>query len=143
MPDFENIEVKNVFNSYPVEIKEKMFSLRSLIFAAASNSQSNKQSVNIVTECLKWGEASYICKTGSTIRLDWKSKDPSNLHVYLNCKSKLIETMRIIYADELGFEGNRIILIPINKSLPKEILMHCFSMALNYHKIKHLPLLGA
>ncbi|MGB0495477.1 MAG: DUF1801 domain-containing protein [Kangiellaceae bacterium] len=139
MADFKNLDVRDKFDSYPIEIKKKILSLRSLILASYDESQSE----NVVTECLKWGEPSYTCKAGSTIRIDWKPKDPNNLHVYFNCKSKLIETFREIYGQELDFESNRIILLPVDQKLPKMALIHCFTLALNYHKIKHLPLLGA
>jgi hypothetical protein len=139
MPNFKNSDVKNKFDSYPVEIKQYMLELRSLLLANSNNNITD----NLVTECLKWGEPSYICKAGSTIRIDWKSKDPSNLRIYFNCKSKLIETFKEIYSDELSFEGNRMILLSVEQKFPERVLMRCFSLAFNYHKIKHLPLLGA
>ena len=139
MRPFKNSAVEEKFNGYPDEIKSSILLLRELIFGASKADTSNIE----LEECLKWNEPSYCCKTGSTIRLDWKSKDSENLHIYFNCKSKLIETFREIYGNELTFSGNRVVLVPINEKAPERVLTHCFSMAFNYHKIKHLPMLGA
>lgn len=143
MVEFKNEGVKNKFESYPSEIKEKMLYLRSLLFSAYSQDNEKNNVENNIEECLKWGEPSYICRYGSTIRIDWKSKKPEFLNTYFNCKTKLIETFREVYSENLIFEGNRAILIPVDKNLPEAVLTHCFSMAIRYHKIKHLPLLGA
>lgn len=143
MLEFKNAEVKSKFESYPFEIKGKILHLRSLILKTHNtnvvNSSNNK---NTIEECLKWGEPSYVFKFGSTIRIDWKTKNPEFLNIYFNCKSSLVETFREVYKEELMFEQNRAILIDINEKLPEKILAHCFELTMNYHKIKHLPLLG-
>ncbi len=43
----------------------------------------------------------------------------------------------------LRFEGNRAVLFDVDTSIPVAELKHCISLALTYHKVKHLPLLGA
>ncbi|PCI64289.1 MAG: hypothetical protein COB38_12795 [Gammaproteobacteria bacterium] len=62
--------------------------------------------------------------------------------IYFNYQSLLVETFREIYKEELIFEKNRAILLNINEKLPDKVLVHCFELAMNYHKIKYLPLLG-
>ncbi len=135
---FDNLDVKNKFDSYPFEIKVKMLKLRSLIL----NTYNQSNEAESIEECLKWGEPSYLVKSGSTVRIDWKSKNSEFLNIYFNCKSKLVETYREIYSDELIFEKNRAILLKVNEVFPEKNLVHCFELAMNYHKIKHLPLLG-
>ncbi|PHS12658.1 MAG: hypothetical protein COA86_18180 [Kangiella sp.] len=142
MIKFEDLEIKNKFSDYPTEIRTRMLYLRSLIIDTYKQNNEKKKNKNTFQECLKWGEPSYLFKFGSTIRIDWKFKNPKFLNIYFNCQSLLVETFREVYGEELTFEKNRAILINVDKKFPEKILAHCFELTMNYHKIKHLPLLG-
>jgi hypothetical protein len=110
--------VKHKFESYPDDIRSKMIELRSLIYEVAESTDS----VGTIEETLKWGEPAYLTtkpKSGTTIRIDWKTKSPEMLGFYVNCSTSLVETYRSIFSDKLYFEGNRAILIPVNESLPR------------------------
>lgn len=96
-----------------------------------------------VEETLKWGEASYLVKGGSAIRIDWKPKVPDVIKVFFHCQTRLVETFKEIYRTEFVYEGKRAILIPLNTNINQLPLKHCIELALKYHQIKHLPLLGA
>ncbi len=139
MKKFSNPEVAAVFSSYPKNMRKYLLHLRQLVFDAASETDG----VGEIEETLKWGEPSYLVKGGSTIRMDWKDKNPDQYAVYFNCKSKLVDTFREVYGDKFKFEGNRAIVFSDTDKVPGEALKHCFSLALTYHKIKNLPLLGA
>jgi len=115
-----------------------MLALRQLVFDCASESDE----VGEVEETLKWGEPSYLTKGGSTIRMDWKSKSPAQYAMYFNCNSNLVETFRELYRNRLSFQGNRAIIINLEEPVPVPELKHCITLALTYHKRKHLPLLG-
>jgi len=134
-----NPKVKEVFNNYPGSVKPQMFHLRELVLAAASEIEGLEK----LEETLKWGEPSYLTKYGSTVRIDWKVKNPDQYAIYFKCTSSLVPTFKIIYKDKFNFEGNRAIVFKLNDEIPEAELKHCISMALTYHKIKHLPLLGA
>ncbi|MFK7954336.1 MAG: DUF1801 domain-containing protein, partial [Ekhidna sp.] len=99
--------------------------------------------VSKLVETTKWGEPSYVCKNGSTIRMDWKEKNPEKYGLYFICSTELVSTFKIILGDELDFEGNRAVMLDLCEPIPEKALQKCISLALNYHKIKHLPLLGA
>jgi len=131
-----NSEVAQVFEKYPKHVRVKVMALRKLILSVAKSNDI------LIEETLKWGEPSYLCKKGSTIRIDWKRAKPNQYAMYLNCKTKLVETFKEIYNDELIFEGNRAIIFSLEEKVPIEIIKHCIVMALSYHTIKHLPLLG-
>jgi hypothetical protein len=127
-----NDSVKKKFNSYPSYIKPKMEELRELIYDIAENTDG----VGEITETTKWNEPAYLTskpKSGTTIRIDWKAKDPDHLGLYVSCNTTLIETYRSMFGNTLTFEGNRAILIPNNEPLPKKELMLCIRMALRYH----------
>ena len=139
MNKFDNPTVEAVFANYPAEMNKKMMALRQLILDTASETEG----VAKLEETLKWGEPSYITKGGSTIRIDWKPSNPNEYAMYFNCQSKLIDTFKELYHDTLAFDGNRAIVLNVGVAIPTNELKHCVSLALTYHKIKHLPMLGA
>ncbi|HEY0921147.1 DUF1801 domain-containing protein [Rheinheimera pacifica] len=131
-----DIEAK--FASYPVEAQQQLKDIRRLVFSVAE-----EHGLGAVDETLKWGEASYCVKGGSPIRIDWKAKDPNAIKVYFHCQTSLVETFREIYREEFEYEGNRAIVIPLGAFAGAGPLRHCLQIAMQYHSLKHLPLLGA
>ena len=135
----ENPKVKEKFESYPSFIRNKMYSLRKLVIQTAEEIEDLEE----LEETLKWGEPSYITKNGSTIRMDWKESSPDEYAMYFHCQTKLVDTFKELYRDKFKFEGNRSIVFGRGEKIAENELKHCISIALNYHKVKHLPLLGA
>jgi len=131
-------EVKKKFELYPKIAKQQLNKVRQLIFEEAERIED----INEIEECLKWGEPSYVTKTGSTIRMDWKAKNADQFAIYFNCNSKLVNTFKQIYKNEFQYEGNRALVFGIKDNINEDALKHCISLAITYHKIKHLPLLG-
>lgn len=130
--------VKEKFESYPENIQKRMQQLRKIILDTAK-----EEDINEVEETLKWHEPSYLVKGGSTIRIDWKSKHPNQIAIYFDCKTLLIETFKEVHGGLFNYQGKRAIVFQLSEPLPTLELKHCISMALRYHNIKHLPLLGA
>jgi len=137
--EFKSKEVASIFDSYPDTMRKKLLFLRQLILETATETGL----IDELEETLKWGEPSYLTESGSTIRIDWKESKPDQYAVYFHCKTKLIETFKEIYRNTFTFEGNRAIILNENEAVPINALKHCFELSLTYHKIKHLPLLGA
>jgi len=131
------VEVK--FDTYPKTVKKKIERLRKLILQTAKEIED----INDIEETLKWGEPSYLVKKGSTIRIDWKKKNPNRYAMYFKCTSKLVPTFKEVYPDVFTYETTRAISFDMKDKVPVKELKHCISMALTYHKVKHLPLLGA
>jgi hypothetical protein len=75
--------------------------------------------------------------------MDWKAKYPNQYFLFFHCQTKLVDTFRELYSETLAFEGNRAIVLQVNKKLPKKVVRNCMEMAMNYKKIRNLPLLGA
>ncbi len=132
-------KVKEVFDNYPAKVSKSMHRLRELVLETANEIDGLDQ----LEETLKWGEPSYIAKRGSTLRMDWKPKNPNLVALYFQCSSKLVPTFKVIYEEVFNFEGKRAILLPLNEPFPEAELKHCIALTLTYHKVKHLPLLGA
>lgn len=131
-------EVKDIFDNYPKSVQQQMLTLRELVLSAASEIDGLEN----LEETLKWGEPSYLTKYGSTVRMDWKEKKPEQYAIFFKCTSSLVPTFKTIYKDKFKFEGNRAIVFKLDDKIPESELKHCISMALSYHKVKHLPLLG-
>jgi hypothetical protein len=129
-------KVKQKFSSYPGQIKSKMENLGDLIYEVAQNTEG----VGKLEETLKWGEPAYLTsqtKSGTTIRIDWKPKNPDQIGMYVSCNTTLVSTFRTMFANDLKFEGNRAIVFPVDKPIPKKQLMICIQMALRYHLDKN------
>lgn len=139
MDKINNPDVAEVFNSYPEHIRTKLLVLRQLILDTAKASKD----VVSVEETLKWAEPSYLAKSGSTIRIDWKPSNPDQYAMYFHCKTRLVDTFKELYRDKFQFEGNRAIVFNISDKIPANELSYCILLSLTYHQRKHLPMLGA
>ena len=139
MKIISNPKVETKFNEYPKVLKTKLANLRRLILETAEEIDSIEE----LEETLKWNEPSYLVKKGSTIRVDWKKKTPDQYAMYFKCTSKLVLTFKEVYGNTFQYENNRAILFKIDDVVPEKELKHCIALALTYHKVKHLPLLGS
>ncbi|MDQ8181188.1 DUF1801 domain-containing protein [Pelagicoccus sp. SDUM812005] len=135
----DNPEVAAVFDSYPPEPRQRLLELRSLILAVGKRIDG----IVAVEESLKWGQPSYSCLSGSSIRLGWDRKSPETISLYFHCQTKLVRTFRALYPKSFTFVGNREIRFHKNDPIPAKELEHCLELAHSYHRIKNLPLLGA
>lgn len=115
---------------YPAPVRARLLEIREVIFAIASETET----VGGLTETLKWGEPAYLTeasRSGTTIRLGTtRAVDPT---VLFNCKTTLVETFRTHFAESFAFEGNRALVVPVDRTVPHEALRLCLHMALTYH----------
>lgn len=139
MKPLENPEVADVFDSYPEHARQKLLYLRQLVLETADETED----LNDIVETLSWGEPSYKTESGSTVRIDWKESQPDQFAMYFTCTTSLVETFEELYGDTFRFEGNRAIIFDCSDDIPEIELKHCISLALTYHRVKHLPMLGA
>ncbi|MBO2542875.1 DUF1801 domain-containing protein [Salegentibacter sp. BDJ18] len=130
--------LEEVFKNYPDFIRPQLEYLRILIRKTAEETEGVTQ----LEETLKWNEPSFITKNGSTLRIDWKEKQPDQYAMYFHCSSRLIDTFRLVFNDEFNFEGKRAIIFRIDQELPETELKQCIKTAITYHKVKHLVTLG-
>lgn len=130
--------IKDKFDTYTPDAKAKLLEIRRLIFQIAEDNN-----LGAIEETLKWGEPSYASKSGTPIRIDWKEKSPNQISIFVNCNTTLIETYREVYGHALNCIGKREVALPLDEPLPLPELTECLIMALKYHTLKKLPLLGA
>ena len=129
---------KDKINTYPSKVIKQMKALRGLVLDTASEAGT----IDSIELTLKWGEPSFLVKKGSTLRMDWKEKTPDQYALYFKCTSKLVPTFKEIFKDQFTYEKNRAIIFGLNEKMPKVKVKECIRMALTYHTIKDLPLLG-
>ncbi|MCO4755336.1 MAG: hypothetical protein KC478_12705 [Bacteriovoracaceae bacterium] len=128
-----NEEVEGKYNSYPPEVKTKILVLRKMILELAQGDDE----VDFAGESLKWGQPSFLPKSsGSTIRLDWKERNPNQISIFVNCQTKLISIFKELYPEDFEYIGNREIRLPLTKRYSIKKLSKCIELALKYNLIK-------
>jgi len=131
--------VSQKFQSYQPKVRKKLKTLRKLIIDVAKDDPDILE----IEETLKWGEPSYLVKKGSTIRMDWKVKNPDKYQLYFKCTSKLVSTFKEIHGDTFDYEKTRALVFDLEQEvIPEKAIRSCIAMALRYHKVKELALLG-
>ncbi len=118
--------------AYPEPAKSAFLTIRDIVLQAAAS----QPVIGPLTETLKWGEPAYLTEatnSGSTLRIAWKQANPDRIGVFLNCSTRLVETMRSIYPETFEYEGNRGLHMALDAPLPTDPLDHCARLALTYH----------
>lgn len=148
MTPFKNKDVQQVYQAYAPAKKQALLALRELVFEVAGAHEK----IGEIEEALKWGQPSFLTKTGSTIRLDQiksdKIKDSEKgsekdsedvsprIVMYFICTTHLVDRFSEIYPDTFSYEGGRAIHFEIGKPFDIDALKHCIAMALT-HKLKN------
>ena len=135
MKPFQNAAVARTFEAYPANVRPKLLALRELIFKVALATPG----VGKLEEALKWGEPAYLTsqtKSGSTVRIAWKSSSPTQYAMYFHCQTNLVDTFRTLFPGEFKFEGNRAIVFNESEAVPSDSLAFCVAAALTYHRNK-------
>ncbi len=117
--------------SYPDLVQGKMNFLRSLVHQTAEEIGISK-----LEETLRWGEPSFVTKKGSTLRMDWKAKSPTEYAMYFSCSTRLVETFKRVFGDDFNYEGKRALIFDLNAPLPTADLKRCIAATLRYHDVK-------
>jgi hypothetical protein len=123
--------VKKVLDTYPEAARAKAAHLRQYIIECAE-----ELAIEDLTETLKWGEPSYLCKRGSTLRFAWYEKNAEVLSIFVNCNSKLMSWVKARHSGVFTTVGNREIQLPLDQPWPKKPLKDVITLALNYHEFK-------
>ncbi len=135
---FRNHAVAQVFEAYPDTVRKKLLALRELVFRTAAAIEG----VGELEETLKWGEPAYVTsksRSGSTVRIGWKTSTPSRYAMYFHCQTNLVETFKTLFPDEFTFEANRAIVFTDAEAIPMDSLAFCVAAALTYQRRKRHP----
>lgn len=123
---------------YPPGAQRLAEQIRKLVHSSAL-----KLGIPTVHESLTWNEPTFKSPSGSPFRMDWKEGTPESFYLFFHCQTLLVEIYKTIYPDTFTYQGNRAIVLSLHEPYSEEALTHCIMLALQYHRIKHLPLLGA
>lgn len=130
---FSNEEVEAAFDGFSKAERAGLMQLRALIFSLAEKTEG----VGKITECLKWGQPSYLTskpKSGTTIRLGVTKS--GEIGVFVHCQTTIIEEMREMFGDEFRYDGNRAIVFKNANELTTDVLQKLeffIHRALTYH----------
>ncbi len=132
--EFQNTEVKSIFNTYPKTIRDKLLFFRELIFQIADELDE----VGKIEETLKWENPSYLThspKSGTTIRLSKARASNDKCAISVHCQTSLVSEFKEIYP-ELEYDGNRSIILNVNNEVSPLKIRHFIFSALTYHHRK-------
>lgn len=121
-----------MFDTYAEPLRSRLAALRRLILDTAASTPG----VGAVEEALKWGQPSFLTRTGSTIRIDAVRGSADRYALYVHCQTDLLATFRDIYGERLIYEGKRALVFDAAAPLDKEAVSHCVALALTYHSRK-------
>ena len=133
---FKDAAVQAVFDQYEADIRDKLLSLRDLIFDQAASIQS----IGSLSESLKWGQPAYrpvANKIGTTVRLDAVRGSGGAVALYVPCSTTLIADITTRYPDVFDSQGKRALVFAPDTSIPESELRHAIAMALAYHRAPH------
>ncbi len=133
-----NPEFETKLESYPDFVRDNLKYLRELVIETAEETPE----ITELEETLKWSEPSFLTKTGSTLRMDWKKKTPNQYQMYFKCTSRLVEAFKLVFGDLFEYENNRAIIFQLDQEIPATELKKCIKATLMYHKVKNDLTLG-
>ena len=119
-----------VLSHYDEATRLMLLDLRALIFEVA-----DEEKVGPLEETLKWGQPAYLCKAGTTIRIDRDDSYGGNVALYVNCRTTLVDSWRERFAD-LTFGGTRSLHLKRDDDFGDVRLKICIAEALTYRRTK-------
>ncbi len=127
---FEVPGIEAAYQAFPGDIRQKLLSLRDLVF----ETEANTPGAGPIVEALKWGQPSFVTvgRHGSTFRLGAIDEGPATHALYFLCQTTLIGTFRQHYSQVLDFKDNRAILFMRGRDYPREAISHCMALAMTY-----------
>ena len=123
-------DIETRLDLHPEPTRSALKRLRRLILDTAATTPG----VGQVEEALRWGQPSYLTKTGSTIRID--ALGGSRYALYVHCQTDLLASFREIYGDALTYEGKRALIFDTGEPLDEDVVAHCIALALTYRSRK-------
>lgn len=125
---FKDKNIEEIFNAYPKEVKEKLLSIREMIFEVSMQTKA----IWSIEETLKWWEPSYVSKIWCTVRIDKVHWSDTDFSVFFNCKTTLISTFKEIFWNQFNYSWNRALIFNINDTIDTDNLKHCIYLSLTY-----------
>lgn len=134
-PQPHDPHVDHVFDGYPEPVRERLLSLRSLIYDVAQTTPG----VGSLHETLKWGQPSYLTRetgSGTTVRIDQVKGEPHTYALFTSCQTPLVDTFRRAHGDAFRYDKNRAIVFDVADDVDDQAIREFVADALTYHLAK-------
>ena len=123
-------EIQVAYDAFPPSDRSGAMALRALIFETAENISG----LSAPTECLRWGQPSYITPIGSTLRIGIPKS--GGFALYAHCQSTIISQFSHGFGADFQIEGNRAVLFQGKDDIQPEKLRLMIEHALTYKRKK-------
>ena len=126
----------DVIASWPADAQRMAWDCRTLFQAVATDIDAGP-----LTESLKWGQPAWRPRrprTGSTLRMGWSPAYPTQLSLFVDCKTDLAVRMQSLYPALPGNDGRREIRLDLDTPLPAQAVSHLAAMTFAYHRAKRV-----
>lgn len=127
-------EIARVLKTAPKPVRDRLMSIRTLIFAAA-----DAEKIGPLEETLKWGDPAYLPKhprIGTTLRLGWSEGAKAGVTLFVPCQTRLIDLYRARFSTGFEYDGSRAVRMSLDAPLPEAEVQQMAAMALTYHRDK-------
>lgn len=129
----EAVDIEALLDSHSEPARSALQRLHRLILKTAAATPG----VGQIEQGLRWGQPSYLTKTGSTIRIDALKGSGSQYALYVHCQTDLLASFRDLYGDALTYEGKRALIFDAAEPLDEDVVAHCIALTLTYHSRRH------
>lgn len=116
-------EIQAAYDTFPASVRNGAMALRALIYETAKG-------IDAPTECLRWGQPSYITPIGSTLRIGIPKS--GGFALYVHCQSTVISQFSQVFGADFQIEGNRAVLFQTVDEIQPEKLGLLIKHALTY-----------
>ena len=128
MISFNDPAVKATFDEMPAPHRTGALALRQLIFDTAESIEN----LGPVTECLRWGQPSYVTKIGSTLRVGLPKT--GGFALFAHCQSSIIADFADLFGADFTIEGNRAVVFNSIADIQPEKLRLMIEHGLTYKR---------
>ena len=129
-PAITSAEIQTAYDAFPPAVKSGTMALRTLIYETAKGISG----LAAPTECLRWGQPSYITPIGSTLRIGIPKS--GGFALYAHCQSTIISQFAQGFGADFQIEGNRAVLFQSKDDIQPEKLRLMIEHALTYKRKK-------
>ena len=123
-------EIQAAYDALPPSERSGAMALRALIYETAKGISD----LPAPTECLRWGQPSYITPIGSTLRIGIPKS--GGFALYAHCQSTIISQFAQGFGADFKIEGNRAVLFQSKNDIQPEKLRLMIAHALTYKRKK-------
>ncbi len=92
-----------------------------------------------LSEGLKWGQPAWRpvkARMGSTLRLSWRADAPTQLDLFVDCKTDLAARITRDFPDAFDSDARRRLTLQTTEPMPDDALWHLARRTFTYHRDK-------